>query len=158
MRKGQPFYRGATWERLAPDGTPNGASLGRAWGLGAASALSKYVLGVGPVEAGYKTWLVEPQPGDLNWAEGSVPTPSGPIQVRWEQQTAHFSLQVTVPAGTHATAGVPVRTPSYALKINGHPVKATKRPGSLSGQSGSRAGYVYLDDLVPGAYQIDVSH
>jgi alpha-L-rhamnosidase-like protein len=29
------------------------------------------------VEPGYKTWLIEPQTGDLSWAEGTVPTPYG---------------------------------------------------------------------------------
>ena len=50
--------------------------------------LNFVVIGVWPVEAGYQTWLVEPQPGDLNWAEGTVPTPtarlgSHGIETRW---------------------------------------------------------------------------
>jgi alpha-L-rhamnosidase len=52
MRQGSPYYSGATWESLAPDGTPTsgaGTSLAHGWGSGPTSALSKYVLGVRPV-------------------------------------------------------------------------------------------------------------
>jgi alpha-L-rhamnosidase len=88
MQKGSPFYSGGVWETLAPDATPKfgpGTSLAHPWSSGPTAGLSKYVLGVRPVSPGYKTWLIEPQPGDLTWAKGRVPTPYGPIKVKWEK-------------------------------------------------------------------------
>lgn len=81
MRPSQPSYSGVTWEALAPNGTPQSpsTSLAHAWSSGPTSALSKYVLGVRPVEPGYKTWLIEPQIGDLTWATGTAPTPYAEI-------------------------------------------------------------------------------
>jgi alpha-L-rhamnosidase len=43
MRPSQPYYSGATWEALVPNGTPQSpsTSLAHAWGSGPTSALSK---------------------------------------------------------------------------------------------------------------------
>jgi Bacterial alpha-L-rhamnosidase C-terminal domain/Cytochrome c len=99
-----PYYSGGVWEALAPDGSPatresaggTFASLAHGWASGPTSALSKYVLGVRPVQPGYKTWLIEPQPGDLSWAEGRVPTPYGPIAVRWQKTPRGLRLEINV--------------------------------------------------------------
>jgi alpha-L-rhamnosidase len=108
MRKSSSYYSGATWEYVALDGTPGlgeGTSLAHGWASGPTSALSKYVLGVRPIQPGYKTWLIEPQPGDLSWAEGRVPTPYGPIAVRWQKTPPGLRLEINVPVGTSGTMG-----------------------------------------------------
>lgn len=76
-----PYYSGGCWEYVAQTGLPGlgaGTSLAHGWSAGATPALSMYVLGARPLTAGYKTFLVEPQPGDLSWASGRVPTPAAP--------------------------------------------------------------------------------
>ena len=67
------------------------------------------MLGAQPATAGYATWTVQPHPGDLSWAEGSVPTPHGNIGVDWAGQsgTGQFSMKVTAPSGTTGTIAVP---------------------------------------------------
>ena len=50
-----------------------------------AGQLSDYVLGLRPVEPGYRRWTFDPHPGRLSFAEGMVPTPRGVIEVRWER-------------------------------------------------------------------------
>jgi alpha-L-rhamnosidase len=110
MQKGSQFYSGGDWETLAPDGTPKfgpGTSLAHPWSTGPTSGLSKYVLGVRPLKPGFKTWLVEPQAGDLSWAEGRVPTPYGPISVRWDKNANGLVLKLFVPTGTSGTVGLP---------------------------------------------------
>jgi alpha-L-rhamnosidase len=103
MQKSSPFYSGGVWETLAPDATPKfgpGTSLAHPWSSGPTSGLSKYVLGVRPVSPGYKTWLIEPQPGDLTWAKGRVPTPYGPIKVKWKKTSQGLRLEIDVPNDT----------------------------------------------------------
>ncbi|MBR1434631.1 MAG: alpha-L-rhamnosidase [Bacteroidales bacterium] len=51
------------------------------WASGPTSWLSHHVLGVYPVEPGYKTVCIEPHLGNLSWAEGTVATPYGQIKV-----------------------------------------------------------------------------
>ena len=60
-----PYYTATMWEKLNRDGTDvdANASLSHGWATAPTPALSHYVLGVQPVTAGYKTWLVAPQTG-----------------------------------------------------------------------------------------------
>jgi len=49
------------------------------WASGPTAWLSQHVLGVKPVEPGSTRVVVSPKLGHLRWAEGSYPTPLGPI-------------------------------------------------------------------------------
>lgn len=51
------------------------------WASGPTTWLSRHVLGVQPLEPGFKKVKVEPHLGDLEWAEGTFPTPYGEISV-----------------------------------------------------------------------------
>lgn len=51
------------------------------WASGPTSWLSRYVLGVRPLAPGFAKVAIDPQLGHLNHAEGTVPTPHGPIHV-----------------------------------------------------------------------------
>ncbi|MBB6003777.1 alpha-L-rhamnosidase C-terminal domain-containing protein [Arcicella rosea] len=68
-------------EHYAMYGRPFGKSLCHAWGASPIYLLGKYFLGVKPTSAAYKTYLVEPQLGGLEWIEGKVPTPDGDVKV-----------------------------------------------------------------------------
>lgn len=61
-------------------------SLCHGWASGPTAWLSQHVLGVQPLEPGFKRVRVAPQLGRLQWAEGTYPTPQGPIQVRHERR------------------------------------------------------------------------
>lgn len=52
------------------------------WASGPTPWLSRHVLGVRPVKPGFEEVVVEPNLGNLEWAEGSVPTPKGVIRVK----------------------------------------------------------------------------
>ena len=84
---------GATsfWELYNPDekgdakyamyGRPFSKSLCHAWGASPLYLFGRYVLGVEPTKPGYAEYRVAPDLGGLEWAEGVVPTPHGPISV-----------------------------------------------------------------------------
>lgn len=61
-------------------------SLCHGWASGPTSWLSEHVLGVSIVEAGCKTIRVQPNLGDLQWVEGTYPTPMGVVKIRHEKQ------------------------------------------------------------------------
>ena len=73
-----------------------------AWSALPAYLLSAFVLGVRPLEPGYRRALIAPQLGDLTWAEATVPTPHGPIAVRVEKAERGLIVQVTLPEGAAA--------------------------------------------------------
>ena len=51
------------------------------WASGPTAWLSAHVLGIEPVDPGCKTVRITPHLGQLDWAEGTFPTPYGVIEV-----------------------------------------------------------------------------
>ena len=70
------------------------------WASGPTAWLSEHVLGIKILEPGCKKIAIEPQLGDLNWVEGTYPTPNGIIKVKHEkQENGEIKSQITVPEG-----------------------------------------------------------
>ena len=66
------------------------------------------ILGIEPVTAGYKEFRIQPIPGGtLQYAQGSLETGHGRIEVKWEQMDGIFTLHVTIPANTQCTVILP---------------------------------------------------
>ena len=72
-------------------------SLCHGWASGPTSWLSENVLGVKVLEPGCKKVSIEPHLGDLEWVEGTFPTPYGVIEIRHEKQ-ADGKIKSTVKA------------------------------------------------------------
>jgi hypothetical protein len=148
-----PYYTATMWEKLNQNGTDvdANASLSHGWATAPTPALSAYVLGARPVTAGYKTWVVAPQTGDLKWAQGTVPTPQGGLVSRWVRGDGDrsFTLTVSAPAGTSGTVRVPLLGRSRTIAMDGtvvwqdgapaSGVRAVQRDGAVefSGVTGS---------------------
>jgi hypothetical protein len=80
-------------------------SLCHGWSAGPAAWVMSAVLGVRPVEPGFAAIAFAPNLGDLDWAEGSIPTPRGFIRVRLDKRPGKPSLaRLTLPAGVVCTA------------------------------------------------------
>ncbi|HPC59525.1 MAG TPA: alpha-L-rhamnosidase C-terminal domain-containing protein [Verrucomicrobiota bacterium] len=60
-------------------------SLCHGWASGPTAWLSEHVLGVKIVEPGCRTVRIAPRLGDLQWVEGTYPTPRGLIKIRHER-------------------------------------------------------------------------
>lgn len=56
------------------------------WAGGPTAWLSANVLGITPLAPGCAKVRIRPQLGRLTWAEGTYPTPKGPIHVRFDKQ------------------------------------------------------------------------
>ncbi len=75
-------------------------SLCHGWASGPTTWLSQHVLGIQVVEAGCKAVKVEPHLGDLDWVEGTYPTPMGVITVRHEKlKDGSIKSDVDLPKG-----------------------------------------------------------
>ena len=62
-------------------------SVCHAWSAAPAVYLPTQILGIRPVEPGFRKFVVEPHMGELNWIKGAVATPYGPIFVTIERMT-----------------------------------------------------------------------
>lgn len=56
-------------------------SLCHGWASGPTAWLTEYVLGVQVLEAGCRRLRIEPHLGDLEWVEGTFPTPRGVVRI-----------------------------------------------------------------------------
>lgn len=109
-----PHFTGTTWEFLrGDDGAPfkgDFCSYAQLFSVGPTYLLSRYVLGVEPVTAGFKKFVVSPrlQITNLRWAQGRVPTPVGEaIAVRWELFETGWKLWCQAPRGLDGRVVVP---------------------------------------------------
>ena len=86
------------------DGYDNAGSYpshAHGWSAGPADALTNYVVGLQVASPGGKTWVLQPQMGDLQHAQGGFTTPLGKFSSGWERAGKGISLWVDVPRGTN---------------------------------------------------------
>jgi len=75
-------------------------SLCHGWASGPTSWLSEHVLGVKVIEPGCKTLRIEPHLGDLEWVEGTFPTPQGVVSISHRKAPdGSFRTSVKAPKG-----------------------------------------------------------
>ena len=112
---GQMLAEGATtcWEQWNQN-----YSLCHGWSGGPALDLPAQVLGVRPILPGFSSFEVTPETFGLDWAEGTVPSPRGDIQVCWKRGET-FTLDVSVPRGTTAVVTLPDAVEAGRVRING---------------------------------------
>ena len=146
-----PYYTGTVWEKLNQDGADvdANASLAHGWASGPVSSLSGYLLGARPLSAGYKTWIIEPQPGgNVKWAQGRIPTPSGALVSRWRRGDGNssFTLTMAAPEGTSGTVVVPLLGRSQPIAMDGRVV--WPKDGRASGVTAvERDGAVHFSGI-----------
>jgi alpha-L-rhamnosidase len=118
MAQQGPYFTGTFWELELPSGYPDAStSMAHTWSAGITPILSKYVLGIKPIAAGYTEWSIRPQPGNLTWAAGSVCTPHGIMTVNWNNSNAEFRIMVNIPRSTSGVVFVP--TQNNCITVNG---------------------------------------
>ena len=145
-----PFFNGAWHE--AWDIVTWSSDLGttsHAWCSGPTALLPQKVLGVEPISEGWKTFSVRPNPCDLKWAKGVVPSPFGSIVVEWKHEdNGAFKLYVRIPDNTSAEISVP-GTELSKITINNQ---------SISSNSAIKTAVVKDGRVVfkatPGEYQV----
>lgn len=84
-----PGYNAGHWSR----------SLCHGWSAAPAYFLSTQILGVEPAAPGYASVRVTPRAAGLNWADGVVPTPHGPVRVNWSRDERQWDIAVDLPVG-----------------------------------------------------------
>lgn len=71
-----------------------------AWSASPLYHLSQQVLGVVPVDVGWKQVRIAPLPAGLEFARGVVPTPLGPVRVDWEKAGEdQLAVRIELPEG-----------------------------------------------------------
>lgn len=75
-------------------------SLCHGWASGPTAWLSQYVLGIYPLEPGFKKVGIRPHLGNLKWVEGTFPTPYGIIKVKHQKlEDGTIKTEIDAPDG-----------------------------------------------------------
>lgn len=76
-------------------------SLCHGWASGTTPWLTEHVLGIKVMEPGCKVIKIEPHLADLQWAQGTFPTPQGILKVKHTKQPdGTIQSEIEAPAGT----------------------------------------------------------
>jgi len=114
-----PVTMGATtvwerWDSMLPDGSINPGQMTsfNHYALGAvADWMHRTIVGIAPLEPGYRKVLIAPQPGGgISWAKASLETPHGPLHVSWtgaDHDPDSMTLQLDIPADVTAVVRLP---------------------------------------------------
>ena len=94
-----------------------------AWGAAPANVIPRLLMGIEPIEPGFRRVRLRPQPGPLARARITVPTIRGPITVAIGQDSHGFRLDATLPANMEGEVWLPApgKAPG-TVRVNGHDV------------------------------------
>ncbi|HEX7817177.1 alpha-L-rhamnosidase C-terminal domain-containing protein [Dyella sp.] len=143
------------WEGIGSQGMPYEAaftSMAHGWSTGVLPALTNELLGVTPRSPGFSRWSVRPHPGPVAWARGRVPTPHGPLDVRWRNDPGRplFVLDIRAPMGTQGDVTLPMDHANVEVKLDGNLVWR----GADTPQASREGDTIVLHDLTPGLHEI----
>jgi hypothetical protein len=75
-------------------------SLCHGWASGPTAWMSEFILGIKPLEPGFKSVQIIPNLGNLKWASGTFPTPLGIIYVKHtRQENGEINTEYKIPDG-----------------------------------------------------------
>ncbi|MDR3261249.1 MAG: family 78 glycoside hydrolase catalytic domain [Tannerella sp.] len=96
------------------------------WGAAAGNLISRKLMGIEPIEPGFRKIRIKPQPATLRHAEIKTPSIRGDIHVSFDNQPGEkFTLEVEVPANSTAEVWLPKLSPKYKLTIDDVSQKGT---------------------------------
>lgn len=117
-RYGDLMAQGATtwWELFTPN-QDRGHSLSHVWGGSPTWFLSSHVLG--GVATGSTRWHVAPHPGDLAFAQGTVPLGPDVLGIVWQHPgCGQFDLTITAPESSTGDILLPVIRQDAQVYLN----------------------------------------
>ena len=117
-----------TWEAWDQKYKPN-QDWNHAWGAAPANLLPRFLIGVQPMEPGWKMASIRPFPGPVEGARGKVPSPKGPITVVWKNSAREFVISISLPEGVPAKVDLPAPQGSKAVYLDGKQVDAELKEG-----------------------------
>ena len=101
--------------------------------------LSKYIVGLEPIEAGWQTWQILPKEGFLTQLAVKIITNKGDIEVSINKGDSTYKIEFNCPKNTKALVGMPVHSFKKLNLIEANGI-AVWRENYLEGPSGLSTG------------------
>lgn len=119
-----------------------------AWGAAPAGLIPAYLVGVRPLEPGFKKILIQPRPGEIESFASRVPCIRGPIDVCYSRSDKNCRLEIVIPGNSTADVGVPLlggMRPEM-LVWNGNKVQVL-----------IRGDHAWIENVPPGCHQMEAT-
>jgi len=104
-------------------------SNNHAWSGGGITILAQYVCGLYPIEPAWKSFMVKPQLGELEYAETGNETISGKIAVKITRVKSGMDIVLTVPKSSEAV--VYITKKNKKVTINGEKATSNGKDGNF---------------------------
>lgn len=101
-----------------------------AWSGGGLTILDQYVCGLYPIESAWKTFMVKPQLGNLEYAETGNETLAGKIAVKVTKVESGMDIELKVPSNSEAVVYVPEKNKN--VTVNGEKIKPNAKEEGYS--------------------------
>lgn len=105
------------WEDWRIGGS-GGGSINHGWAGGPLTLLSQYVAGIQPLDAGWKSFVVKPQLGDLKWVSCTVPAGNKIINAKINKTNKGFEINVNNTLGCSYIIAIPKTGNTKKIAIN----------------------------------------
>ncbi|MDR1813248.1 MAG: alpha-L-rhamnosidase, partial [Tannerella sp.] len=100
--------------------------------------IPRFVMGVEPIEPGFRKLRIKPQPSTLRHAELKTPTIRGDVRVAFTQEPGKsFALEIEIPANTTAETLLPLLSGKYTLTVDDAPQKGVREGNFVKVMLGS---------------------
>ena len=116
-------------------GGAGGGSINHGWAGGPLILLSKYVGGVAPLEPGWGSYMIKPQPGGLSWAKCTVPVGSETIETEWNRGDGCFAFSVRTTLKNSYIVAIPINGEVAEITLNDKKIafdRITELNGNIS--------------------------
>lgn len=115
-----------------------------AWGAAPANIIPRGLMGIQPLEPGFRRMRIQPQPGGLAWASIDLPTVRGPVHAAFHSTEGKLTLTVRLPANTSAQVALPAQGLSDPHVL----VDGVRHAGRMEGD------FVVIDTVGSGAHTL----
>ena len=111
----------------------NNLDWNHAWGSAPANIIIRKLVGVEPIEPGFKKVRIKPQLGNLNWIDAEVPSIRGTIGIHADRSVqGTFDLNLIIPPGVIAEVWLPCSDNNdNQIYLNGNNVINAKKIGAF---------------------------
>ena len=114
------------------------------WGAAPANIIPRCLMGVEPLEPGWRRVRIRPQPGSLSNASLDLPTVRGDVHVDFQNEPQRFILNIRLPGNTTACVELPHRDNTTAIILDGNSFEAQ-----------IQGGYFVLEPIGSGTHRIE---
>ena len=132
-----------TTEAWDPSGKPD-MSKSHAWGSSAGNMIQRGLMGINPIEPGFKKISLKPQIGNLKFANIDFPTIKGTVSVNVVMNPDSYSIKVNIPANTKAKV--------FVKKIHNNGTNVVVDGKIVKGQLDEDGEFIVFDNIGSGVH------